>query len=62
MRWGLQKTFFFSKKDTQMANRHMKKFSISVHIKEIQIKITMKYLFTPVRIAIIKTTTTRNNK
>jgi hypothetical protein len=41
-----------------MAKKHMKKYSPSLAIKEMQIKTTLRFHFTPVTIAIIKNTTT----
>jgi hypothetical protein len=46
----------FSKEEVQVAKKHMKKFSPSLDIKEMQIKTTLRFHLTPVRIVAIKNT------
>jgi hypothetical protein len=55
-KWATELNRTFSKEEIQMVKKHMKNCSPSLAAKEMQIKTTLRFHFTPVRIASIKNT------
>ena len=59
-KWAKTWNRYFFQEDIQRVQRHMQRCSVSLAIREMQIKTTMRYHFTLVRMAIINKET--NNK
>ena len=53
-KWGTEVNKEFSTQECQMAEKHLRKCSTSLVITEMQIKTTLRFHLTPVRIAKIK--------
>ena len=55
-KWAKDLNRHISKKDIQMANKHLKRCSTLLTMQEMQVKTTMKYRCSPMRMAIITKT------
>ena len=58
-KWAKDLNRHFSREDIQRAQRHMRRCSASLAIRQIKIKTTIRYHFTPVSVAIINKSTNK---
>ena len=53
-KWAKYVNRHFSKENIHIVNKHMKRYSSALAIQEMQIKTTVRYHFTPIRMVKIK--------
>ena len=60
-KWGTELKREFSSEESQMDEKHLKKCSTSLVIREMQIKTTLRLHLTPIRMAKIKNSDDRRS-